>query len=101
MALLAFEMPNLLAPSPPPPSSAMGKNAPPAMPTSIASLFDPAQRINTATELNEAILTAQCHGKIPKLPSLMRILAWGESMLHDRGDFPKCEFLRSHGREGS
>lgn len=86
MALLAFEMPSLLGHS-------SGKGA--AMPEGIASLLDQGQRLRTAEELNKAILTAQSQGKDPKLPGLMRMLAWGESMLAEKGaEFPKCELTR-------
>lgn len=105
MALLAFEMPSLL-PSDPTSSLApvvvasgngkKSKSAPAeeqlAMPESIASLLDQSQRLKTATELNAAILTAQSHGKDPKLPGLMKMLVWGETLLSEKGaDFPKCE----------
>ncbi|KAK4705549.1 glucose-induced degradation protein 8, partial [Phenoliferia sp. Uapishka_3] len=97
MALLAFEMPSLLGS----PSStsvttargAKGKEEIPAMPESIARLLDQSQRLKTAQELNAAILTSQSHGKTPKLPGLMKMLAWGEGLLSEKGaDFPKWQF---------
>jgi hypothetical protein len=104
MALLAFEIPSL-----PLPSSTPAAVAPPAvtggkrgkkdagdevvpMPDSISSLLDQSQRLKTATELNAAILTAQSHGKDPKLPGLMKMLVWGEGLLREKGaEFPQCE----------
>lgn len=102
MALLAFEMPSLSSSTSSAPvvvASAAGKKGKavdevPAMPESISSLLDQSQRLKTATELNAAILTAQSHGKDPKLPGLMKMLVWGESLLNDKGaDFPKCELV--------
>lgn len=103
MALLAFEMPSLSSSTSSAPvvvASAAGKKGKaavdevPAMPESISSLLDQSQRLRTATELNAAILTAQSHGKEPKLPGLMKMLVWGESLLNDKGaDFPKCELV--------
>lgn len=85
MALLAFELPTL---SSPPPSSAQTTD----MPKSIASLLDPSHRLDTAQELNAAILTSQSHGKEPKLPALMRLLAWAEGLLDEKGaEWPRCE----------
>ncbi|ORY90795.1 CTLH/CRA C-terminal to lish motif domain-containing protein [Leucosporidium creatinivorum] len=104
MALLAFEMPSLsssTSTSTAPvvvASAAAGKKGKtidevPAMPESISSLLDQSQRLKTATELNAAILTAQSHGKDPKLPGLMKMLVWGETLLNDKGaDFPKWDF---------
>ncbi|KAM0749774.1 hypothetical protein T439DRAFT_326658 [Meredithblackwellia eburnea MCA 4105] len=103
MALLAFEMPNLLSPTAAPAPAPMavastgkGKKedtTPPPMPESIASLLDQSQRSKTAKELNAAILTSQSHGKEPKLPGLLKMLAWGETMLSDKGaDYPKWQF---------
>ena len=111
MALLAFEMPVLPSPSAPaapapvaPLASAGGSKKSkssaaaeevPAMPESISSLLDQSQRLKTATELNAAILTAQSHGKDPKLPGLMKMLVWGEALLAEKGaDYPKCELQR-------
>jgi glucose-induced degradation protein 8 len=104
MALLAFEMPSLssttTAAAPVVVAATAGKKGKsavdevPAMPESISSLLDQSQRLKTATELNAAILTAQSHGKDPKLPGLMKMLVWGESLLSEKGaDFPKCEFV--------
>ena len=111
MTLLAFEIPrmlNLPQPSDVPtavsstlstPSEAdkgKSKIAPVVvMPAAISTLLEPSQRVNTAIELNEAILLSQSHGREAKLPSLLKILAWGQGMLEEKGDFPKCASLLS------
>lgn len=113
MALLAFEMPQVgLTPAAssleaiPATStsskkegkkdastSASGSAASLPMPEHIASLLDQSQRLKTATELNAAILTSQSHGKESKLPGLLKMLAWGEDLLEEKGaEFPKCKF---------
>lgn len=100
MALLAFEIPNMLRSPNSAPSvsttttSAAAKLVPePSMPSSIASLLDQSQRLKTAAELNAAILTSQSHCKDPKLPGMMKMLSWGESLLTDKGaEFPRCKF---------
>lgn len=99
MALLAFELPKMLSSdSPAPPTALVSKDSgkkkevvPVSMPDSIASLLDQSQRLATAAELNAAILSAQSHGKDPKLPGLMKMLAWGELLLREKvPDFPQC-----------
>ncbi|SCZ92597.1 BZ3500_MvSof-1268-A1-R1_Chr5-2g08015 [Microbotryum saponariae] len=130
MALLAFEMPSLLAATEPSTNSAPAASAPRAssggagkksrksgaggegsglttedtsiaMPSSISSLLDQSQRLETASELNAAILTSQSHSKDPKLPGLMKMLVWGETLLNERNvDYPKWSFhdlLREQG----
>ncbi|KAK4046494.1 hypothetical protein OIV83_006020 [Microbotryomycetes sp. JL201] len=114
MALLAFELPKLAATggtvvtAPAPVPSTTGKRsksgassatasaadaAPPPMPEAISSLLDQSQRLRTAAELNAAILSAQSHSKDPKLPGLMKMLVWGETMLAEKGaEFPKWDF---------
>lgn len=97
MALLAFELPRMLLASSSstisPPTIDSSAAPPLAMPSGIAELLDPHQRLKTATELNAAILTSQSHGKEPKLPGLLKMLAWGEELLHERGDFPRCTLV--------
>ena len=44
----------------------------------VADLLDNTQRQKTASELNAAILTAQCQDKDPKLPSLLKMLNWAQ-----------------------
>lgn len=60
-------------------------------PAGIADLLLPAQRSRTAGELNAAILESMSQGKEPKLVGLVRLLAWGESMLSERAEFPRLE----------
>ncbi|GAA5879107.1 hypothetical protein JCM1840_004528 [Sporobolomyces johnsonii] len=108
MALLAFEMPTLGSGAPSLPAAvpsaapASGKKskktstaaveALPPMPPSISSLLDPSQRLSTALELNTAILSAQGHAELPKLPGLLGVLNWGEGLLSERGgDWPKWD----------
>ncbi|BGP29653.1 hypothetical protein JCM10296v2_001392 [Rhodotorula toruloides] len=62
----------------------------PPMPATISSLLDPSQRLQTARELNAAILAAQGHAAEPKLPQLMTMMNWGEGLLLEKGvDWPK------------
>ncbi|MBW0483652.1 hypothetical protein O181_023367 [Austropuccinia psidii MF-1] len=82
MALLAFDTST---------SSGTSSDAPNAPPAHIQELLLPAQRQRTAGQLNSAILTSQSHGKNPKLPNLLRMMNWGESLLSARADFPKLE----------
>ncbi|OAV90589.1 hypothetical protein PTTG_06172 [Puccinia triticina 1-1 BBBD Race 1] len=82
MALLAFDT-SLPANGP---TSATNPNAPPPH---IQELLLPSQRQRTAGQLNSAILTSQSHGKDPKLPNLLRMMIWGDSLLSARADFYK------------
>lgn len=92
MALLAFELPL-------DPSESNGKvatkavdSAPSSIPSSISNLLHPSQRQYTAQEVNAAILTSQSHGREPKLPGLVRMLAWGENLLQEKADFPHYDW---------
>jgi len=100
MALLAFDPPSSYPPSST--SSTLSTSIKDkdkdksgdshAMPSNLVELLMPSQRQATAAELNAAILTSQSHGKDPKLPWLIRMLAWGETMLEERvGSFPKLD----------
>lgn len=84
MALLAFDS-SLSA------NGSGSANNPNAPPPHIQELLLPAQRQRTAGQLNAAILTSQSHGKDPKLPNLLRMMIWGESLLSTRADFYKPE----------
>jgi hypothetical protein len=44
----------------------------------VGDLFEASQRQKTASELNAAILTAQCQDKDPKLPNLLKMLIWAQ-----------------------
>lgn len=72
MALLAFE-------------------STPTLPAAIAELLSPAQRLQTAGELNAAILESVSHGKEAKLVALIKLLCWGEAMLDEKAEFPKVK----------
>lgn len=65
-----------------------------AVPPHIQELLHPSQRSRTARQLNSAILISQSHGKDPKLPNLLRMMVWGESLLEQRADFPKLELAK-------
>lgn len=93
MALLAFELPTTAATAAPAPTSKNGKPVPSvAVPESIRGLLAQEKRQETAKELNAAILTSQSHGREPKLPGLLKMLAWGEGLLGERCEFPRWEF---------
>lgn len=66
-------------------------------PPFVTALLHPSHRQATAAEVNAAILTSQSHGPTPKLPNLLRMLAWGEGLLSERADFPTLE-LQSKGK---
>ncbi|KAA1137410.1 hypothetical protein PGTUg99_009712 [Puccinia graminis f. sp. tritici] len=82
MALLAFDT-SLSG------NGSIPTNNPNAPPPHIQELLLPAQRQQTAGQLNSAILTSQSHGKDPKLPNLLRMMIWGDSLLSARADFYK------------
>jgi glucose-induced degradation protein 8 len=54
----------------------------------MGELLGPAQRQKTAGELNAAILSSQCQDKDPKLPGLLKLLAWAQGQLKDTVVFP-------------
>ena len=57
----------------------------------VGDLLDHSQRQKTASELNAAILTAQCQEKDPKLPSLLKMLVWAQTQLYEKISFPKIK----------
>jgi glucose-induced degradation protein 8 len=64
----------------------------PGAPPAISELLAPAQRLRTAGELNAAILESLSQGKEAKLTALIRLMAWGESMLAKEDvDFPRVD----------
>ncbi|GAA99923.1 uncharacterized protein L969DRAFT_59941 [Mixia osmundae IAM 14324] len=87
MALLAFDLPQAV----PDVDAFLDKLRSEGVPAQISSLLLPAQRQRTAGEVNAAILVSQSHGPTPKLPHLVKMMAWGEEMLSNRADFPKLE----------
>eukprot|EP00179_Madagascaria_erythrocladioides_P028354 CAMPEP_0198340738 /NCGR_PEP_ID=MMETSP1450-20131203/45942_1 /TAXON_ID=753684 ORGANISM="Madagascaria erythrocladiodes, Strain CCMP3234" /NCGR_SAMPLE_ID=MMETSP1450 /ASSEMBLY_ACC=CAM_ASM_001115 /LENGTH=231 /DNA_ID=CAMNT_0044045731 /DNA_START=27 /DNA_END=722 /DNA_ORIENTATION=+ len=57
----------------------------------VAELLDSAQRQKTASELNAAILSSQCQEKDPKLPHLLRMLVWAQSLAGAKLKFPRMD----------
>ncbi|KAI9179976.1 hypothetical protein H9P43_005308 [Blastocladiella emersonii ATCC 22665] len=57
----------------------------------VADLLDMAQRLKTAGEMNASILLAQSQEKDPKLPMLLRSLAWAQSTLGEMAVFPRID----------
>ncbi|KAJ3124306.1 hypothetical protein HK098_001218 [Nowakowskiella sp. JEL0407] len=55
----------------------------------VGDLLGHLQRQKTASELNSAILTAQCQDKEPKLPTLIRMMTWAQNQLDERVSYPK------------
>ncbi|XP_047964739.1 protein GID8 homolog [Salvia hispanica] len=55
----------------------------------IGELLDISQRLKTASEVNAAILTSQCHEKDPKLPSLMKMLMGAQNQLDEKASYPR------------
>lgn len=55
----------------------------------IGSLLENSQRQKTASELNAAILTAQCQEKDSKLPLLLKLLVWTQNQLDEKLSYPK------------
>lgn len=95
MALLAFELPTatkLATPASAPAKPTKSAAPPAAVPESIRGLLGQEKRQATAKELNAAILTSQGKGKEPKLPGLLKMLAWGEGLLGEKSEFPRWEF---------
>ena len=99
MALLAFELPrqgtNAAAAAMPASSGVGGKKATLEAPSYISELLAPAQRLRTAGELNAAILASQSQGREPKLPQLIKMLSFGESLLAKEGkvSFPRLDLV--------
>lgn len=81
MALLVFDAP----------AGANGKSAV-APPPGVSELLAPTHRLQTAGELNAAILAAQSQNRDPKLLQLLRMLVFGQQALGPTGpgrtDFP-------------
>ncbi|KJE92238.1 hypothetical protein CAOG_03242 [Capsaspora owczarzaki ATCC 30864] len=55
----------------------------------VGHLLDLAQRQKTASALNAAILASQNQERDPKLPSLLKMLAWAQTQLDDRTKYPR------------
>jgi hypothetical protein len=57
----------------------------------VQDLLHPGQRQKTASELNSAILLSQSQEKDPKLPNLLKMLAWSQEQLDERMVYPRIE----------
>ncbi|CEI93790.1 Putative Lish motif-containing protein [Rhizopus microsporus] len=57
----------------------------------VQELLHPGQRQKTASELNAAILISQSQEKDPKLPNLLKMLAWSQEQLDERMNYPRIE----------
>jgi len=55
----------------------------------VGSLLDQTQRQKLASEVNAAILTAQSQEKDPRLPALLKMLQWSQTMLAEKYRFPQ------------
>ncbi|KAI0033412.1 CTLH/CRA C-terminal to lish motif domain-containing protein [Vararia minispora EC-137] len=78
-----------------------------AVPSGIAELLSPGQRMKTAGEVNAAILESLSQGTEAKLVKVLRVLQWGEGLLSERADFPRVDLsdrlakTAENGGEGS
>jgi hypothetical protein len=92
MALLAFELPRQTSVAT---STVNGKTPTLEVPSHITELLAPAQRLRTAGELNAAILASQSQGREPKLPQLIKMLSFGESILTKEAkiSFPRLNLV--------
>ncbi|KAG1436599.1 hypothetical protein G6F56_013491 [Rhizopus delemar] len=57
----------------------------------VQELLLPSQRQKTAIELNAAILASHSQENEPKLPHLLKMLAWSQEQLDEKVNFPKIE----------
>jgi glucose-induced degradation protein 8 len=62
-------------------------------PGALAPLLDMAQRQRLASELNAAILASQAQEKDAKLPGLLRMLLWAQTLLEDKVRYPRISNL--------
>lgn len=56
-------------------------------------LLEHSRRQRTASELNLAILEAQCLQPTPEFSKLIRLFFWCQKMLKERVDFPTIEYV--------
>eukprot|EP01119_Soliformovum_irregulare_P020692 TRINITY_DN6749_c0_g1_i2.p1 TRINITY_DN6749_c0_g1~~TRINITY_DN6749_c0_g1_i2.p1 ORF type:complete len:205 (-),score=70.03 TRINITY_DN6749_c0_g1_i2:43-657(-) len=54
----------------------------------VGDLLATSQRQKIASELNAAILMNQCQETDPRLPTLLKMLQWGQTSIEDRVKFP-------------
>ncbi|KAF9975231.1 Glucose-induced degradation complex subunit, partial [Actinomortierella ambigua] len=57
----------------------------------VSDLLTPGQRQKLASELNSALLLSQSQEKDPKLPNMLKMLAWAQQQLEERLVFPKIQ----------
>lgn len=98
MSLLAFELPRLAGGFNAASTSggnSSSKKGTLEVPLHISELLAPAQRLRTAGELNAAILASQSQGREPKLPQLIKMLSFGESLLAKEAklSFPRLDLV--------
>eukprot|EP00160_Parvularia_atlantis_P010419 Unigene2038_Nuclearia_a/m.6348 Unigene2038_Nuclearia_a/g.6348 ORF Unigene2038_Nuclearia_a/g.6348 Unigene2038_Nuclearia_a/m.6348 type:complete len:203 (-) Unigene2038_Nuclearia_a:74-682(-) len=55
----------------------------------VGSLLDQTQRQKLASEVNAAILTAQSQEKDARLPGLLKMLLWAQTLLDERYRYPR------------
>ncbi|KAF9166283.1 hypothetical protein DFQ27_004112 [Actinomortierella ambigua] len=60
-------------------------------PSPVSDLLTPGQRQKLASELNSALLLSQSQEKDPKLPNMLKMLAWAQQQLEERVTFPKIQ----------
>lgn len=82
MALLAFDV----------------ASSPQSVPPSLQPLLEPAHRVKTAQEVNEALLVSKHQGPTPALPGLLRMMAWSETLLEKKVSFPKLDMAELLGK---
>lgn len=63
----------------------------------VGGLLEYRQRQKTASELNSAILVAQSQEKEPRLPALIKLLAWAQDQLDERAFYPRMTDLTTGG----
>jgi hypothetical protein len=58
----------------------------------FAELLQPAQKLKVVSELNAALLASQDQEAVSKLATLMRLVAWAQGQLENKGiQFPKLQ----------
>ncbi|KAI8376329.1 CTLH/CRA C-terminal to lish motif domain-containing protein [Radiomyces spectabilis] len=57
----------------------------------VSDLLHPGQRQKTAGELNAAILMSQSRENEPRLPNLLKMLAWSQEQLDEKAEYPRIE----------
>jgi len=55
----------------------------------VGELMEPSQRQKTASELNAAILSSQCHETEPRVALLLKMMLWAQQRLDERAHYPR------------